>query len=315
MRRTFVVCFFLVISILLFTRWCNILYGNDSLSAGRESLIDKYHQIETKLEKSSFGIPVYLESSVEQNASHVDIYGIVEHSFTIVQNVLRVPTNWCDIVLPHIYVRACYYKKVNNTWLLNTYNFDKFSESLDDAYQMKSEYRVTKSQPGYFDISLAAKEGPFNTKEHQFKFEAVPLDKDKTFIHLQHYFAYSTIGYYIMKIFGGSKPGFSVIGMNSDGSPIYTNGLSGGVERNAVCYYFAILAYLDTLKTPAGQRFEKRISQWYDLAAPYKIQIFEIKKEEYITDKRQADKVSKILQEGQTNKIENRIGRYIKSCL
>lgn len=161
---------------------------------------------------------------------------------------------------------------------------------------MKFEYRVAEAQPGYFDISLTAQEGPFNTKEHRFKFEAVPLDKDKTFIHLRHSFAYSSWEYYVMKMFGGSKPGFSVIGTDSDGNPVYTDGLRGGIERNAVCYHLAILAYLDTLKIPAGQRFEKRISQWYDLAAPYKRQLFEIKKEEYLTYKRQTDKVSKRLQ-------------------
>ena len=35
-------------------------------------------------------------------------------------------------------------------------------------------------------------------------------------------------------------------------------------------YYLAILAYLDTLKIPAEQRFEKRISQWYALTGRYK---------------------------------------------
>lgn len=83
MRRTSILCLFLVISVFLFARWCELLYGNDSLSAGRESLIDKHHQIETKLEKSAFGIPVYLESSVEKNASRVDIYGIVKYPFTL----------------------------------------------------------------------------------------------------------------------------------------------------------------------------------------------------------------------------------------
>lgn len=111
---------------------------------------------------------------------------------------------------------------------------------------MKFEYRVAEAQPGYFDISLTAQEGPFNTKEHRFKFEAVPLDKDKTFIHLRHSFAYSSWEYYVMKMFGGSKPGFSVIGTDSDGNPVYTDGLRGGIERNAVCYHLAILAYLDT---------------------------------------------------------------------
>jgi len=296
MRRISILFLFLVISVFLFARWCELLYGNDSLSAGRESLIDKHHQIETKLEKSAFGIPVYLESSVEKNVSRVDIYGIVKYPFTIIQDAVQVPANWCDIILPHIDVRACTYEKVNDTWLLNIYNIDKFSESLEDAYQMKFKYRVAEVQPGYFDILLTAQEGPFNTKEHRLKFEAVPLDKDKAFFHLQHSFVYSSWEYYVMKMFGGDRPGFSIMGTDSSGNPVYVDGLRGGIERNAVCYYLAILAHLDTLKIPARQRFEKRISQWYDLAAPYKKQLFEIKKEEYIIYKRQADKISKRLQ-------------------
>jgi hypothetical protein len=91
--------------------------------------------------------------------------------------------------------------------------------------------------------------------------------------------------YLLMKIFGG-KVGFSVIGTDSDGNPVYVGGLRGAVERDVVCYYLAILAYLDTLKIPAEQRFEKRVSQWYDLAALYKKQLLEMEEEEYLTYKR-----------------------------
>ena len=297
MRRIFSLFFFLVISVFLFTLWCEFLYGNDLLSAGRESLIEKHHQIEGSLGKNPFNIPVYLESAVEKNTSYVDIYGFVKHPFATVQNALEVPANWCDIVLPHIDVSACTYSKVNDKWLLNTYNVDKMSESLEDAYEMKLEYGVAKVQSGYFEVSLTAQEGPFNTKEHRFKFEVVPLDKDNSFIHLQHSFTYGSVEYYVMKMFGGSKPGFTETGIDSDGNPVYTDGLRGAIERNAVCYYLSIMAYLDTLKIFDGQSFENRINQWYDLAAPYKKQIFEMKKEEYLTYKRQTYKVSKRLQE------------------
>jgi len=47
----------------------------------RESLIDKYHQIEKELKKSSSAIPFYLESSMSQNGSHVDIYGTIKYPF------------------------------------------------------------------------------------------------------------------------------------------------------------------------------------------------------------------------------------------
>jgi|GEM_PF-5332420 len=57
-------------------------------------------------------------------------------------------------------------------------------------------------------------------------------------------------------------------------------------------------------RAAAGQCFEKRIIQWYDLASPYKIQLFEVKKEEYITDKKQTEKVSKKLQEEQVKQTK-----------
>ena len=287
MRTTRVICHFLVVSFVLSSQWCEILYGDDSLRTGHEFLIHKYHTIEKELQKSSLAIPFFIESSVSKNASHVDIYGSIKHPFDIVQHELLVPTNWCEILLPHLNVRACTYKKVNDTWLLNIYNITKFSEPLEDAYQMKFKYRVSELQARYFDISLAAPGGPFHTKDHQFGLEAIPLDKGSTFIHLRYSYGYSPLAYLLMKLFGGGKVGFSVTGTDGDGNPVYVGGLRGLVERDVVCYYLAILAYLDTLKIPAEQRFEKRISQWYDLASRFKKQLLEMENEEYLTYKRQ----------------------------
>ena len=84
---------FLIVSFFLFSQWCEILYGDDSLRTGHESLIDKYHKIENELGKSPFDIPFYVESSVSNNTSYVDIYGTIKYPFDIVQNELQVPTN------------------------------------------------------------------------------------------------------------------------------------------------------------------------------------------------------------------------------
>lgn len=272
-------------------------HSHEPAHIARESLIDTYHKIEKELGKSLFAIPFFIESSMSKNASHVDIYGTVKYPFYIVQNDLLVPTNWCEILLPHIKVRACTYKKVNDTWLLNIYNVDKFSEPLEDAYQMKFEYRVSELQPRYFNISLAAPEGPSGTKNHRFGLEATPLDEGSTFIHLRYSFSYSRLVYLLMKLFGGSKIGFSVTGTDSDGNPVYVDGLRGSVERDVVCYYLSLLAYLDTREAPAQQRFEKQISQWYDLAGRYKKQLLQMEKEEYLTHKRQDRESQHKLQE------------------
>ncbi len=284
MRGNRVLCLFLI-SFLLFSQWGAISYGDDSPRSGPESLLDKYHEIEKELEKNSGPVPFYVESSVNKNASYVDIYGTIKYPFDIVKNELLIPANWCGIVLLHPDIKACTYKKMD-TWLLNIYNVNKFSKPLEAAYQMKFAYRVSGLQPEYFDIALTAHEGPSHTKDHQLGFEAIPLEKNTTFIHLRYSFGYSALGYFLMKIFGGAKIGFSIIGTDSAGNPVYAGGLRGSVERDVVCYYLAILAYLDTLKAPSDQRFEKRIRQWYALAARYKKQLLEMGKEEYLTYKR-----------------------------
>ena len=49
------------------------------------------------------------------------------------------------------------------------------------------------------------------------------------------------------------------------------------------------------------QRLEKRMSQWYDLTARYKRQLFEMEREEYLTYKRQ-DQESQLILQGALNR-------------
>ena len=300
MRTTSFLLVFLV-SLFLFSQWCEISYGNDSAHIGRESLIDKHNTIEEELAKSPSAVPFFIESSTDKNASIVDVYGTMEYPFQSVQSEFLVPTNWCKILLPHINVRACTYKKVNATWLLNSYNVNEFAEPLEDAYQMKFEYLVSELQQKYFHILLNAPDGPFHTKDHRLELEAIPLDQGRTFIHLRYSFGYSAWVYLVVKLFGGGKTGFTVVGTDSDGNPVYVEGLRGEVERTVVCYYLAILAYMDTLNDPAEQRFEKRISRWYDFASRYKKQLIEMGKETYFTSKRQ-DRTASLMLQGDLNR-------------
>lgn len=121
-----------------------------------------------------------------------------------------------------------------------------------------------------------------------------------SFIHLRYFYSYSPLGYFLMKcyfsIFGGSMIGFSVIGADRDGNPVYVGGLWDAAESDVLRYYLTILAYMDSLKIPVEQRFEKRMSQWYALTARYKRQLFEVEREEYLTYRRQDQEIQLILQ-------------------
>lgn len=292
-------CFLSLILFFLFCQWEAISYGGDSPRTA-ESLIDKYHNIEKELETSSLPIPFYLESGVNKNASHADIYGAIKHPFPIVENELQSSANWCDILLLHDNVRACTHEKAEDTRQITVYEVNRFNEPLEDAYQIKFRYHLLEQQPAFFDISLAAPRGPFNTTDHQFSIEAVPLDEGTTFIHLRYSFSYTPLAYLAMdeylSLFDRGKVGFSVRSIDRKGNSVYVDGLRGAIERNVVRYYLAILAYMDTLKIPLEQRFEMRISQWYDLTARFKRQLFEMRKEEYLADKKEDQENQEILQ-------------------
>jgi hypothetical protein len=100
MRGNRILCFFLI-SFILLSQLGAISYGDDSSRSGPESLLDKYHEIEKELEKNPGTIPFHVESSVNKISSHVDIYGTIKYPFEMVQKEFLIPTNWCDILLPH----------------------------------------------------------------------------------------------------------------------------------------------------------------------------------------------------------------------
>ncbi len=54
-----------------------------------------------------------------------------------------------------------------------------------------------------------------------------------------------SLGYFLMKsyfaILGGGRIGFSVIGTDSDGNPVYVGGLRGAVESNVLRYYLTMI--------------------------------------------------------------------------
>src|SRR6185369_3320723 len=93
--------------IFLFTVAVAVLFSAGSASAvekprpGEAFLLETYHRNRAKLEKNSFGLPLFLESSELNDRVHVDVYGIFDYPFSNVVNVLKLPANWCDIVSLH----------------------------------------------------------------------------------------------------------------------------------------------------------------------------------------------------------------------
>ena len=256
---------------------------------GEDILLDTYHRNMAKLETSSFGLPLILESFERDDKVHVDVYGIFDYSFSSVVNMLKIPANWCDIVSLHPNIKACTYKELPGDWLLTFYIGRKAYQPLEDTRQVIYHYRIVDQQRVYLDIILSASEGPFGTKDHNMRFEALPLDGGRTFVHVSYSYSDSVALRFTEKVYfatlGWGKVGFTVTGKDSVGNPVYICGPRGAIERNAVRYYFAIQSFMDLLRYPQENRFSMRTSKWYDLTSRYRKQLFELDKKDYLAFK------------------------------
>ncbi len=285
------ICLASIALVILATVLCRVhpAPAAEPLSINGNILLVKYFAIKTRLEKNQFGIPLYLESKEESGSMHVDVYGMFDYPFDSVRDALRTPGNWCDIDSLLINIKACTFSKVSGQWMLTLYSGRKYYQPPEDAYKLEFRFTIAAIQPEYMDIVLTAKNGPLFTSDYRIRLEAVPLDKARTFIHFSYDYSYGVLARAAMKTYfatiGRDKKGFSIIATDKKGDPVYVGGARGAVERNAVRYYLAIQAYMDTLGIPSNQRFEKMISHWYKLTERFPLQLHELDKGEYLANK------------------------------
>lgn len=252
-------------------------------------LLDTYHRNMAKLDTNSFGLPLLVESCERDDSVHVDVYGIFDYPFSSVVNVLTVPANWCDIVPLHPNVKACTHRELPGAWLLTFYAGRKVYQPPEDTRQVTYRYRNVDQQQGYLDITLSADAGPFGTKDHRMRVEALPLDGGRTFVHVSYAYSDSVALRLAAKVYfatlGWGKVGFTVTGTDRDGEPVYIGGPRGAIERTAVRYYLAIQSFMNTLRYSQESRFSMRTSKWYDLTSHYRRQLFDLDKKDYLAFK------------------------------
>jgi hypothetical protein len=256
---------------------------------GADLLLDTYHRNMAQLGTNSFGLPLVVESFERGERENVDVYGIFDYPFSSVVNALKVPANWCDNVSLHPNVKACTYRELPGDWLLTFYPGKKVYQPPDETRQVRYRFRVAVQQQGYLDIILHADAGPFGTKDHRMRFEALPLNGGRTFVHVSYAYSDSAALRLVAKIYFATlardKVGFTVTGTDRNGSPVYIGGPRGALERSAVRYYFAIQSFMNTLRYPEENRFSMRTSQWFDLTTRFRKQLFDLDKTEYISFK------------------------------
>jgi len=249
-----------------------------------------YEALQTRPGSNPFQRPLYLESSETPGGVAGDIHALVNHPFASAGSALSGPANWCDILLLHLNTKYCRASSDGHGSNLRVYIGKKHPQALADAYPVDFTWRVAAASPNYLKVMLNADEGPLSTRNYRIVLEAVPLDGDRTLLHLAYSYGYGFAGRVAMQAYlgtiGSDKLGFSIEGQQSDGRPIYIGGMRGLVERNTMRYYLAIESYLGAMSTPPPARLEKSLHDWFAAIERHPRQLHELEQGEYLAMKR-----------------------------
>jgi hypothetical protein len=250
----------------------------------------RYASLQNELEQNQFGRPLHLDSVQKTADLSGDIYAVVNHSFVNVNAALDEAEQWCDVLILHLNVKQCRSAGAPPVSNLVVYIGTKHTQPLAAAQRVDFDFRVQADSAQYLQILLRADTGPLGMRNFRIMLEAVPLDGDRSFIHLSYSYSYGLIARMAMKTYlgtiGRDKVGFSVVGRSAEGQPVYVGDMRGVIERNTMRYYLAIDAYLATYHLQGPEQLERRLRGWFAATERYPLQLHELGEREYLEMKR-----------------------------
>jgi hypothetical protein len=271
-----------------------------------QALRATHQRLSDKLDHSSFGRPVQLDSMETADGLQGDIYAVVEHPLAEISSALKGSAHWCDVLTLHINNRRCVTATATATATvtatatatapggpqgretLTLFVVRRYDKPIDDAFELPFAYRVASATPEHLLVELTAESGPLGTSNYHVTLEAVALDERKSFVHFSYSYDHNamvrlgTMAY--LATFGSDKVGFTVVGKTPEGQPDYIRGLRGLVERNAMRYFLTLDAYL---AAPGADQAERRQRQWFAGAEQYPRQLHEVDLDTYLALKRE----------------------------
>jgi len=263
--------------------------GAAASNAG-DALRARHAALSATLANSPFQRPIHIESTESAAQLTGEVYAVVDHSFQKVQAALQGARQWCEILILPFNVKQCRAEEAPAAKALALHIGRKHDQPLENAHRVDFAYRLAARSADYLDVRLSADAGPLGTKDYRIVVEATPLDAKRSFLRMSYTYGYgfmarmAMLGY--LSTAGRDKIGFSVVGRRPDGTPVHVDHMRGVVERNAMRYYLAIDAYLDSLSAAPHERTERRLRGWFAATERYPRQLHEIEQDEYLTMKR-----------------------------
>jgi len=255
------------------------------LQAADNELAEKYFEIKNQTIPLLEGRPLHVRSQIKGNRLQADVFAIKQQTVEELFDVLSVAKNWCQFVTLHLNIKACTYQSDKQA-ILTFYAGRKFYQSAEDAFALQYQFQIKEKAKDYFKLLLSADEGPFSTSDYQIVVEVKSME-DKSIVHFS--LAYSSsltsrmgTSVYLSTI-GSDKKGFSQR-INERGQSEFIQGTEGIIERNVMRYFLALNIYLKAV-TADTKSTQKLASDWYDESEKYSLQLHELEKKDYMSNK------------------------------
>ncbi|MDH5181510.1 MAG: hypothetical protein OEZ39_07110 [Gammaproteobacteria bacterium] len=250
---------------------------------------DLVHTYQTLIKQQPLAGKLAMLSATRDDRLSADVYGLIDFPFSELRQILQQPLQWCEFMTLNLNIKTCLVERNKDKPVVVLYVGRKYYQPPGDSEQIRYRFDVVEDKDDFLGVELFAASGPMGTGDYRIKLAITPYDR-QTLLHVHSAYTtsfFSRLGTnaYLATL-GRDKVGFSITGLDKQSAPILVTGVKGIIERNAVRYYLALTAALDTLSVPDAGRREQRSRRWYDLTMQFKKQLYELDRDEYLSIKR-----------------------------
>jgi hypothetical protein len=165
---------------------CLALIAAGAQAQSAPALQAQYANLQHALAQSPFQRPMVLRANASTEAPHGNVYAIVNHPFSAVGSAFQRPAHWCDVLMLQLNVKRCEVTGGDAQPQLNVAIGKKVDQPLKDAIRVAFDYTVQAAQSDYLSVQINAPDGPLGTHDYLLKLEAVPVDAQRSFLHMSY---------------------------------------------------------------------------------------------------------------------------------
>jgi len=271
------------------------------LLLGKPKLLERYFDYVDEGKITNNKVNFSITSLMENNISTGHAYSILEHSYSDIVSLLNSAENWCIAVIVNVNIKTCTYEhETADLKYLNLYVEDEHYVKPKNAYHIRYRYASFPQIKDYLYVKMDAKEGPYDTGDYLFIVEVIPLEENRSFIHLAYSAHFGLISRILLNTYlatiGRNKFGFTVVDQKKDGSPKYITGIKAIMERNTARYLLAFQSYLETLRISPENRLMTSLYRWHYYTKLFRPQLYELNEADYLSNKQKEFENQKELQ-------------------